>query len=119
MQKVQRFRFVAIIGLVVALTTAGFALAGDNIFDTSEDPQPTVCPPTGGTVDEGDTTDATTDDGDTDEGTGPSKTLIPTKTTAPSTKAIRVKTATPSMKRIRPDEGDRGRVSGVRGSRGR
>ena len=70
MPKVQRFRFVAVIGLVVALTTAGFAFAGDNIFDTSEDPQPTVCPPTGGTVDEGDTTDDTTDEGATDEDNG-------------------------------------------------
>jgi hypothetical protein len=70
MQKVQRFRFVAVIGLVVALTTAGFAFAGDNIFDTAEDPQPTVCPPTGGTVDEGDATDDTTDEGATDEDNG-------------------------------------------------
>jgi len=69
MQKGQRFRFVAIVGLVVALTTAGFALAGGNTFDTSEEPQPTVCPPTGGTVDEGDSTDDTIEDGDTvDEG---------------------------------------------------
>ena len=64
MQKGQRFRFVAIVGLVVALTTAGFAFAGGNTFDTSEEPQPTVCPPTGGTVDEGDSTDETTEDGD-------------------------------------------------------
>ena len=70
MQKVQRFRFVAIIGLVVALTTAGLAFAGDNIFDTAEDPQPTVCPPTGGTVDEGDTTHDSTDVGATDEDNG-------------------------------------------------
>jgi hypothetical protein len=69
MQRGQRFRFVAIVGLVVALTTAGFALAGGNTFDTSEEPQPTVCPPSGGTVDEGDSTDETTEDGDsTDEG---------------------------------------------------
>lgn len=70
MLKGQRLRFVAIIGLVVALTTAGFAFAGDNIFNTSEDPHPTVCPPTGGTVDEGDTTDDTTDEGVTDEDNG-------------------------------------------------
>jgi hypothetical protein len=62
MQKVQRFRFVAVIGLVVALTTAGFAFAGDNIFDTAEDPQPTVCPPTGGTVDEGDQDESADDE---------------------------------------------------------
>ena len=68
MQRGQRFRFVAIVGLVVALTTAGFALAGGNAFDTSEEPQPTVCPPAGGTVDEGGTTDDTTvEDGTTVE----------------------------------------------------
>jgi hypothetical protein len=70
MQKGQRFRFVAIVGLVVALTTAGFALAGGNTFDTSEEPQPTVCPPNGGTVDEGDSTDETTEDGGTVEDGG-------------------------------------------------
>ena len=69
MQRGQRFRFVAIVGLVVALTTAGFALAGGNTFDTSEEPQSTVCPPSGGTVDEGDTTGETTEDGDTTEDT--------------------------------------------------
>jgi hypothetical protein len=63
MQKGQRLRFVAIVGLVVALTTAGFALAGDVLSDTPEDPQPTVCPSTGGTVDEG----STIEDGDQGE----------------------------------------------------
>jgi hypothetical protein len=67
MQKGQRLRFVAIFGLVVALTTAGFALAGDP-FDTPGDPQPTVCPPTGGTVNEGGTDE---DDGTVDEGGTP------------------------------------------------
>jgi hypothetical protein len=66
MQKGQRLRFVAIVGLVVALTTAGFALAGGN-FDPSEEPQPTVCPPTGGTVDEGNTIE----DGDQGESEEP------------------------------------------------
>jgi hypothetical protein len=76
MPKVQRFRFVAVIGLVVALTTAGFAFAGDNIFDTSGDPQPTVCPPTGGTVDEGNSTDPTVDESDaTDDTTGDGDTV--------------------------------------------
>ena len=70
MQRGQRFSFVAIVGLVIALTTAGFALAGDT-FDTSEVPQPTACPPSGGTVDEGDTTEGgdTTEDTTEDGGT--------------------------------------------------
>ena len=66
MQKGQRLRFVAIVGLVVALTTAGFALAGGH-FDASEEPQPTVCTPTGGTVDEGDAIEDG-DQGESDEG---------------------------------------------------
>ena len=81
MQKGERFRFVAVVGLVAALTSAGFALAGDAL-DTSEEPQPTTCEPIdhtiedGGTVDDGEPVDEsdpvegrTVDDGDTvDEG---------------------------------------------------
>jgi hypothetical protein len=69
MQKGQRFRFVAIVGLVVALTSAGFALAGGDTFDTSGEPQTTVCPPAGDTTEDtnGDTTEDT--NGDTTEDT--------------------------------------------------
>jgi hypothetical protein len=68
MQKGERFRLVAVLGMVVALMSAGFALAGANTFDTSEEPPTTVCPPTGDAVEEGDPTgDTTGDTGDTTE----------------------------------------------------
>lgn len=64
MQKGERFRFVAIVGLVAALTSAGFALAGDAL-DTSEEPQPTTCEPIDDTVEDGGTVD---EGGSLDEG---------------------------------------------------
>jgi hypothetical protein len=50
----ERFRFVAIVGLVVALLTAGISLAGDAI-ETPDEPHPTICAPghQAGNVDEG------------------------------------------------------------------
>jgi hypothetical protein len=56
MQKGERFRFVVIVGLVAAITSAGFALAGDAL-DTSEEPQPTTCEPIDDTVEDGGTID--------------------------------------------------------------
>jgi hypothetical protein len=58
MQKGERFRFVAVVGLVVALMSAGFALAGDSLRPLRN--EPSACEPIddtledGGTVDEGD-----------------------------------------------------------------
>jgi hypothetical protein len=54
MQTKERFRFVAIVGLVIAMLTAGISLAS-GAFDTSDEPEPTVCEPVGdGDVVEGD-----------------------------------------------------------------
>lgn len=61
MQKGERFRLVAVIGLVIALMSAGFAIAGDT-FDEPQD-EPTTCVPVDDPVDESDTTE----DGDTVE----------------------------------------------------
>jgi hypothetical protein len=74
MQKWERFRLVAVIGLVVALMSAGFALAGD-AFDTPAD-EPTTCEPIDDTVDDGDTVEEgeqseqgdTGDEGESEEG---------------------------------------------------
>ena len=46
-EKVQRFRFVAIVGVVMAVLSAGFALAGDAFDDPADEPTPTTCEPIG------------------------------------------------------------------------
>jgi hypothetical protein len=53
MQKGERFRFVAVIGLVIALMSAGFALAGDSL----RPPRNTLsaCEPTDDPVEDGET----------------------------------------------------------------
>jgi hypothetical protein len=53
MQKGERFRFVAVIGLVIALMSAGFALAGDSLRPPRN--EPSSCEPTDDPVDEGET----------------------------------------------------------------
>jgi hypothetical protein len=53
MQKGERSRFVAVIGLVVALMSTGFALAGDPF--TTPDDEPTACEPIDDTLEDGDT----------------------------------------------------------------
>jgi hypothetical protein len=71
MQKGERFRFVVIVGLVAALTSAGFALAGDAL-DASEQPQPTTCEAIDDTVEDGGTIDEggpVTEEGETVEDT--------------------------------------------------
>jgi hypothetical protein len=65
MQTKERFRFVAIIGLVVALLTAGISLAGDSI-DTPDEPDPTVCEPVDDVIDDGDVVEG--DEGEGEEG---------------------------------------------------
>ena len=67
----QRFRFVAIVGLVVALLTAGISLAG-GASDTPEDPETTTCEPIDDViVDDGDVVDGeTVDDGEVVDGDG-------------------------------------------------
>ena len=68
MQTNQRFRFVAIVGLVVALLTAGISLAG-GASDTPEDPDLTTCEPVDDVVDDGIVDgDETVDDGDVVDG---------------------------------------------------
>ena len=52
MQKGERLRFVVIVGLAVAVLSAGFALAGDAFEDPSD--EPTTCEPVDA-VEEGDT----------------------------------------------------------------
>ncbi|HET9672495.1 MAG TPA: hypothetical protein VFQ40_06560 [Actinomycetota bacterium] len=70
MQTRERFRFVAIVGLVIALLTAGISLA-DGAFDTSEEPEPTVREP----IDDGEDTGDEVIEGEdgTDEGEEPSE----------------------------------------------
>ena len=77
MRTAARFRFVAIAGLTVALLSAGIGLAA-NAFDTSDDPQPTVCPTDdqvtsgdGVVVDEGDAAGTSEEPAETDEPTDP------------------------------------------------
>ena len=53
MHKGERLRFVAIVGVVVAVLSAGFALAGDAFDDPADEPTST-CEPTDGVVDDGD-----------------------------------------------------------------
>lgn len=59
----QRFRFVAIVGLVVALLAAGISLAA-GASDTPEDPEPTTCEP----LDDGDVVDGDGDETVVDDG---------------------------------------------------
>jgi hypothetical protein len=54
MRKGERFRLVAVIGLVVAMMSAGFALAGDALNEQPSD-EPTTCVPVDNTVEDGDT----------------------------------------------------------------
>lgn len=53
MKRGERFRLVAVVGLVVALMSAGFALAGDALDEPKD--EPTTCVPVGGTAEDGDT----------------------------------------------------------------
>ena len=68
MHKGERLRFVAIVGVVMAVLSAGFALAGDAIDDPSDEPT-TTCEPTGDPVEDGNTVEDgdTVQDGDTVE----------------------------------------------------
>lgn len=63
----ERFRFVAIVGVVLAMLSAGIGLAGGAV-DTSDEPGPTVCEPTGEVVDDGGVVDS-------DEGSGEGETV--------------------------------------------
>jgi hypothetical protein len=65
MQKGERFRFVAVIGLVIALMSAGFALAGDSLRPPRN--EPSGCEPTSDAVDEGETVEdsETAEEGET------------------------------------------------------
>src|SRR5688572_25133239 len=54
MHKGERLRFVAIVGVVIAVLSAGFALAGDAFDDPADEPTST-CEPTDGVGDDGDT----------------------------------------------------------------
>ena len=79
MEKVQRFRFVAIVGVVMAVLSAGFALAGDAFDDPADEPTPTTCEPTGDDpIEDGDTVEDSedpegTDDGESEEGEDPAE----------------------------------------------
>ena len=65
MQKAERFRFVAVIGLVIALMSAGFALAGDSLRPPRN--EASACEPTDDPVDEGETVEDG-DQGEPEEG---------------------------------------------------
>jgi len=75
MHKRERFRFVAVIGLVLALLSAGFALAGD-VFDDPD--EPVVCEPIDDVIEEGESEEGESeedceegdDEGDTDDAAG-------------------------------------------------
>src|SRR5688572_8687784 len=54
MHKGERLRFVAIVGVVIAVLSASFALAGDAFDDPADEPTST-CEPTDGVGDDGDT----------------------------------------------------------------
>ena len=79
MEKVQRFRFVAIVGVVMAVLSAGFALAGDAFDDPADEPTPTTCEPIGDDpIEDGDTVEDSedpegTDDGESEEGEDPAE----------------------------------------------
>ena len=68
MKTTERFRFVAIVGVVLAMLTAGIGLADGFEFDTDE-PDPALCEPTDdGGVDDGVVDDGVVDDGDVVDG---------------------------------------------------
>jgi hypothetical protein len=65
MQRGERFRFVTVIGLVIALMSAGFALAGDSLRPPRN--EPSACEPTEGPVEDGETVEDG-DQGESEEG---------------------------------------------------
>ena len=66
MQRGERMRFVAVVGLVVALMTAGIGLAS-NAADTSSDDEPVTCQPVDETTEDGTPVDETEEPEGTDE----------------------------------------------------